>query len=897
MKKNQFKALLLLPTLLSFAFVNAQNHEENISAYFRNDNSLSKTPTELKEFKISNVDQSKSLNGDVVVVQQEIGGIPVFNKSATFFIKENKINYVTNGFSNTISVNKIAQAKPSINELNAFAVFANSMRLKDVSSYKLDKDDTTKNLLKTSKPENIKADLIYFEKNNEARLAYKITFKEKGTENNWVAIVDALNSEILYQINTTIFDNFHGSEFLPQNYDDKSSKKTVSFPLNQPQNVASNLLSTKASATYNVYKLPTEAPTFGNRAIVNEPFNNEYSPLGWHDTGNPDNDMFKEYTVGNNVAAYSDEANKNTLEDLAQLAYGGPEKKFDFPLDITKSVDTYRDAAITNLFYINNMMHNISYQFGFTETARNFQFTNLGKGGEENDFVFAEARDGGGYDNANFQVFHDGNVPTMQMYLFSPKYYNGITVNSPSDLTNFSTNTIFPADMLLLPKEGVTGNLVVANPLNGCTEFTNKDEVKGNIVLVQRGACTFADKTANSMNAEAIGTIYYNADETQQISAFGSGAMFEYYSALIDHKSGEILKNKVEQNQTVNLTLKKDFSTITQPDGSLDNGIIAHEYTHGISNRLTGLGNGLCLSQLESNEQMGEGWSDFIALMLTMKPTDNASIARGMGTYSQNEDINGLGIRLAKYSTDFAINNYTYGKTNGMEIPASMFGQLIGTSPDVHSIGFVWATMLWDLTWKYVEKYGYNNDVTADKNSGTAKVLQLVMDGMKLQKCNPSFIDGRDAILAVDEAQTGGKDKCMIWDAFAKRGLGVKANPGGLNGNWMNLSGEPNPDLYDQVEDFSVPKECELSTNDVTANKNLNIYPNPAKDEIFINSKELKGNYSIKIYNMTGSLVKETSYNSANNKSISVSNLPNGVYVLKIEGDKFNQSQKLIIKK
>ena len=48
-------------------------------------------------------------------------------------------------------------------------------------------------------------------------------------------------------------------------------------------------------------------------------------------------------------------------------------------------------------------------------------------------------------------------------------------------------------------------------------------------------------------------------------------------------------------------------------DGDVDNGIILHEYTHGISNRMTGTGSG-CLSNVE---QMGEGWSDYLGLMMT----------------------------------------------------------------------------------------------------------------------------------------------------------------------------------------------------------------------------------------------------------------------------------------
>ena len=896
MKKNQFKALLLLP-FLSFQFLNAQNHEQEVKKYFQTNLKSLKASNQLKDFKIVNVDPSKSLKADIVSVQQEINGIPVFNRSATFLIKDGRINHVTDGFEYKINIRNLDQKKQVTNETNAFLTFANSIELKNASSYTFEKKSKEENnLLKTSKLDQVKTDLIYYIKDNEAKLAYKIVFREKNTSNNWLGIVDAATSEILLKTNTTIYDHFHQNDsFLSQNYTSKDSKKTVAYPLNKTTE------KTKATtARYNVFKLPVEAPTFGNRSIVNEPFNDTYAPLGWHDTNHPDFEGFKDYSIGNNVAAYTDENNRNALEDLSQAAYGGPSKNFDFPLDINSSVDTYREAAITNLFYMNNVMHDISYQFGFTETAKNFQYSNLNRGGEEADFVMAEARDGGGYDNANFQVLEDGRPAVMQMYLWSPKYINGIKVNSPSELKDFSTNTKYPADVLTFPEEGITGDIVIALPENGCSEFTNSESVVDKIVLIKRGECSFQDKYINAANANAKAIIYYNANDEQILGAYNSGVLVEgsaFYSILIDHKAGETLKEGLKNHGQLNLTMNKDLSSVPQPDGSLDNGIIAHEYTHGISNRLTGLGDGLCLLAPESNEQMGEGWSDYLALMLTLKPTDNETIPRGIGTYSQNQDINGLGIRPAQYSPDFSVNNYTYGRTNGMEYPASIFGIVVGTMPDVHSIGFVWNTMLWDLTWKYVEKYGYNHDVTADKKSGTARALQLVMDGMKLQKCNPSFVDGRDAILAADKAQTGGENKCLIWNSFAKRGLGINASPGGVNGTWYNTDGQPNPDLYDQVEDFNVPKECELSTSDINTTKQIIISPNPAKNEVFINSKSLNGNYNIKIYSMTGSVVKEDNYSALNQISINVSNLPNGVYIMKVEGDKINHSQKLIIKK
>jgi extracellular elastinolytic metalloproteinase len=68
--------------------------------------------------------------------------------------------------------------------------------------------------------------------------------------------------------------------------------------------------------------------------------------------------------------------------------------------------------------------------------------------------------------------------------------------------------------------------------------------------------------------------------------------------------------------------------------------------------------------------------------------------------------------------------------------------------------------------------------------------LQLVVDGLKLQPCTPSFVDARDAILLAEKALTKGKNACVIWKSFARRGLGSSAKSGG-------------------IESFDVPKACE----------------------------------------------------------------------------------------
>jgi len=197
--------------------------------------------------------------------------------------------------------------------------------------------------------------------------------------------------------------------------------------------------------------------------------------------------------------------------------------------------------------------------------------------------------------------------------------------------------------------------------------------------------------------------------------------------------------------------------------------------------------------------------------------------------------------------------------------------------------------MLWDLHWEYVAKYGYASDVTANSSSGSARVLQLVTNALKLQVCNPTFIDGRNAILAAELATTAGADRCMIWRTFAKRGLGLNASAG------LKTS------INDQSEDYTVPADCVLSTQETSSVKDntISIYPNPAKNEFFINfPKNTLGKVNVEIYDMSGKLIStENKISPDSKKVISTSNLVNGTYLVKINGMGIDATSKVIINK
>jgi Zn-dependent metalloprotease len=161
----------------------------------------------------------------------------------------------------------------------------------------------------------------------------------------------------------------------------------------------------------------TEAPDKGARQLVSFVGDTTINTTaGWMGTST--------VTTGNNVEAYLDtnadnapDANNST--GLSNGHAFASDQNFTFPFSTTVDPRTQQAAVVTNLFYYNNIMHDFSYGLGFTETARNFQTNNYGRGGTGNDSVRAEAQDGSGTNNANFATPPDGQRPRMQQYLFT----------------------------------------------------------------------------------------------------------------------------------------------------------------------------------------------------------------------------------------------------------------------------------------------------------------------------------------------------------------------------------------------------------------------------------------------------------------------------------------------
>jgi hypothetical protein len=433
---------------------------------------------------------------------------------------------------------------------------------------------------------------------------------------------------------------------------------------------------------------------------------------------------------------------------------------------------------VTNLFYWNNIVHDVFYGYGFDEAAGNFQQNNYGKGGVGNDYVRAEAQDGSGTNNANFSTSPDGNRPRMQMFIWGASLVNTVIVNSGA-----LAGSAFEASAAVFGPQfdatGITAEVALVNDgtgatSDGCEPFTVPG---GSLALLDRGSCNFTVKVKNAQVGGAAGVIVVNNSGGNPITMGGDDATITIPSAMISQDNGTALK----ANLPANVTAKADPTNSITRDSDIDAGVIAHEYGHGISNRLTG--GPAITSCLRNDEQMGEGWSDFFALALTAKPGQTGTQGRGIGTYVNFEPSNGFGIRPTPYSIDMSINPTTYGDIGNLAIP--------------HGVGYAWTTMLWEMYWNLVDRYGFNPDIYAPYTSGGNNLaLQLVVDGLTLQVCSPGVVDGRDGILQADMLLTGGTNQCAIWRAFAKRGLGQSADQGS------------NDDTTDGTEAFDIPATC-----------------------------------------------------------------------------------------
>ncbi|RMG56067.1 MAG: PKD domain-containing protein [Bacteroidetes bacterium] len=768
--------LLAFLSIIGLAPLRAQSESTRalIDTYLqRQAPELGLQPGDIAQWEITDEVPSQAPGLTHYYLRQTYQGIPVYNGVANLAIQNGQVVHAGLRLQADLAT-RAHTTRPTLGPEQAIAAAARALELpgQDVhfleaggpGSYRYSGGNLSRS--------DIPVQLMYLPgPEGELTLVWDLSLELPDGSHWWSLRLDAQSGQVLDQTDWILRCAFPEHAF--------HGPHTHAFPVPAPLQPAAPA-QIQSGGAYHVFAFDIESPNHGPRTLQVAPEDSLASPFGWHDT---DGQTGPEFTItrGNNVYASEDRNADNTP---GYSPDGGPTLNFDYPLNLNQVASGYEDASITNLFYLNNIMHDVWYHYGFDEASGNFQANNYGRGGVGGDYVNADAQDGGGINNANFGTPPDGGNPRMQMFLWASGSGPDslLTVSSPASIAGsyIATEATFGPGV----STPITADVVLVddatnpNPNDGCETLINSAALNGKIALIDRGNCNFTFKVEAAQNAGAVAVIIANNVAGSPITMGGFSSTITIPSIMISQADGQAIKARLAAGDTVNATLGNASQNFDR-DGSFDNGIIAHEYTHGISIRLTGGGSNV--NCLNNAEQMGEGWSDWFGLMLSFDPNQQD---RGIGTFAIDEPITGVGIRNARYSPSLVINPYTYANTNN-----------VSNVSQPHGIGFVWCTMLWDLSLEFVDTYGYDS-LLIGGNGGNNMVMSLVTEALKLQPCSPGFVDGRDAILAADQILFGGANECMIWEVFARRGLGVNASQGSTASR------------TDQVEDFELPAIC-----------------------------------------------------------------------------------------
>jgi len=492
---------------------------------------------------------------------------------------------------------------------------------------------------------------------------------------------------------------------------------------------------------------------------------------------------------GNNAIAYADLVAPDGLSTGDQMLKPSAPGEFDYSLDVAKDDPAGSPAAIsavtTNFFYIVNYLHDTFYDAGWDEASRNPQQNNYGRGGVGGDPIRAESQDNSGRNNANASTPADGTSPRIQMYLFDPAE-DAVRITSPTDLARvyqsgraaFGPKHFDVASELVMVDDGMG-----MSASDGCeTPFVNAASVKDKIAVVDRGNCYFELKAYNAQVNGAKGVVIVNnvPDVPGGLSSAPTPPPMPVTipTVLIAQAAGAEIAAKLSAGSSVNMTLR---ALLANNDSSLDGMIVSHEWGHVLSNRLIGNGNGLSNNQGRS---MGEGWSDFVALLMTTRPEDVVAAANAdwqgafaAAAYSTGPGNNSAyeGIRRYPYSADLGKNPLMFHHiTNGVTLPtmpAPAFGQTGSSNSEVHNTGEVWTSMLWEC---YVALLRDTGRYTFSQASRAMR--EYLVASLKMTPINPTMVEARDAVLLAALSRDA-KDFELFARAFAKRGMGVGAEP------------------------------------------------------------------------------------------------------------------------
>lgn len=787
------RKLLHLLCLIAFLIPNLTQAQNQPNAeYFwnlvkKNVSGIGLTQADLSNWRISSAHFDRHANAMYVYLQQTYKGVDIDKALNSLSFRDDK--FITGALEVLKDFTALnSDTKPGIDAKTALLNAARSVNLQingaiiplktiaESHTYEFDKLGISSN--------NIPVKLLWVHtEENTLKLVWQVTISADENNALWSVNIDAATGSIYNKTNLTVYEQSQGSVQKPRRmyvFEDEARQTAFNNSVQDLKDISSTKM--------NVIAYPYESFLYTKASTEGDPWTRNHdqnaNTVKWNNDGSND----YKYLKGNNVYVQTDlDSNNNTAGFSPTSSTNPPDLNFLFSFNPNGDPTEDPSFAETNLFYWSNLMHDMSYQYGFDEASGNFQEDNLSRGGAGSDYLDADAQDGGGngthLNNANFSTPADGSNPRMQMYLWSPSLLKLFIVNSPSGFQGGkpAAESAVSTKNKIAQKGPITSDVIIWQDLlhpdssTACGSAANAGDIAGKIAYIDRGSCSFVVKFQNAQAAGAKAIVVGNvAPDDSRYDGTNTGNFLIIMSGddnsivipgvFIQYDTAAKLKSYGSGN--VNATLQ----ATPKLDGELDNSIHTHEYGHGISNRL--VGGAQNVNCLNNGEQMGEGWSDWFAIMMTQNWA-NASVTgdhiKTIGNYALGLDTNYSGLRVYPYSTNFNYDPWTYDS----------LAKLGGVQADPHTIGEIWCTVLWDLNWELIKSYGIGlNIFDGTEKGGNNIALSLVMEGMKLTKCSPGFVDARNGILKADSLLYGAKYSVEIWTVFARRGIGFSAKQG-----------------------------------------------------------------------------------------------------------------------
>lgn len=211
-----------------------------------------------------------------------------------------------------------------------------------------------------------------------------------------------------------------------------------------------------------------------------------------------------------------------------------------------------------------------------------------------------------------------------------------------------------------------------------------------------------------------------------------------------------------------------DQDPFVPTSSAFDAGVLYHEYTHGLSNRLVIDADGnSTLNSIEAGS-MGEAWSDYYAMDYLVHKGFLKDKRKKAGQLLVGDYVSAGAPLIRTMAIDCSPSSKAkgctdiYGHRGGYTF--GDFSYVVGGA-EVHGSGEIWAQTLWDLRTQL----------------GHRLAGQLITRAMSLSADDPSFLDMRNAIVQADLVAHNGRHSKRIWKIFAARGMGYFA--GAIDGS------------------------------------------------------------------------------------------------------------------